>query len=69
MGQGLKAQLLTFVDAGVAVRVVNQGITPAGNGATAGLAKVCRSPSCLSHFLLLVFLSGGGDGDGDVVLY
>lgn len=49
MGQGLKAQLLTFVDAGVAVRVSNQAITPAGNAVTAGLAKVC--------FLLLLFFN------------
>lgn len=41
MGQALKAQLLVFVNAGVAVREMNQGISPAGSVATAGLAKVC----------------------------
>ncbi|QDS74641.1 hypothetical protein FKW77_009232 [Venturia effusa] len=43
MGQALKAQLLTFVDAGVAVRTMNQGITPSGSVVTAGLAKVANS--------------------------
>jgi hypothetical protein len=43
MGQFLtmKAQLLSFVTAGISLRVNNQEIAPPGNAAVSGLGKVC----------------------------
>lgn len=47
-----KNDLLTFVNNGIQIRQMNQAITPNGNKATAGLAKVSTCPNFACLYLL-----------------
>ncbi|KAK8028706.1 hypothetical protein PG991_005762 [Apiospora marii] len=51
-----KNDLLTFVNNGIQIRQMNQAITPKGNKATAGLAKVANAQ--LDELNLAMSLSG-----------
>ncbi|ORY64819.1 uncharacterized protein BCR38DRAFT_342033 [Pseudomassariella vexata] len=60
-----KATLLTFVNNGIAIREMNQQITPLGNAATGGLAKVANAQ--LEELGLTMSLTGNPQQDAPTV--
>ncbi|KAK7981979.1 hypothetical protein PG996_009667 [Apiospora saccharicola] len=60
-----KSDLLAFVNNGIQIRQMNQAITPKGNKATAGLAKVANAQ--LDELNLAMSLTGKPDQDNKVL--
>ncbi|KAK7956756.1 uncharacterized protein PG986_005978 [Apiospora aurea] len=60
-----RSDLLTFVNNGIQIRQMNQAITPTGNKATAGLAKVANAQ--LEELGLAMSLSGDPGKDNKVL--